>query len=77
MMKKPMTAIQKFDAIQKIGTEVEVPFNVWTKFRENRRPISIVGTEICLGEDYCSIDQAREAVEWYVNQLGGTVNWKS
>ena len=69
------TLLKKYRAIQKIGTEVDVPHAVWTKFSEQQRRCSIVGTDVSLGEDYCSIEQAREAVEWYVNQLGGKVTW--
>jgi hypothetical protein len=75
--KKPQTAIEKYNAIQAIGTLVDAPFHVWTKFSERQRTISIVGTDISLGEDYCSIDQARDAIEWYVNQLGGKVEWSN
>lgn len=72
---KPTTALEKFDAIQAIGTVVEVPYDVWRIFVDSQRPISIVGTEISLGEDYVSLDKVRDAIEWYVNQFGGTVKW--
>lgn len=74
--KKTMTAIERYDAIQKIGTEVDVPHYAWTTFMPEYRSISIVGTDICLGEDYKSIEQARAGIEFYVTQLGGTVKWK-
>ena len=72
-----MTLIKKYKAIQKIGTVIEVPHSVWTKFSEQQRCISIAGTDISLGEDYCSLDQAREAVAWFVEQLGGKVKWEA
>lgn len=68
------TLLQKYNAVQEIGN-VQVPWEVWTVFGENSKVASITGTEICLGEDYVGIDRARQAVEWYVRQLGGTVKW--
>ncbi len=75
--KQPQTAIEKYNAIQKIGTEVQVPFYVWTKFGSKQKQISLVGTDISLGEDYCRIDEARNAIKWYVTQLGGKVTWET
>jgi hypothetical protein len=71
------TLFEKYKAIQKVGTTVEVPYEVWTAFGSNCRELSISQTDICLGEDYKSLRQARAAIEWYVNQLGGKVKWES
>lgn len=58
-------------------SEVEVPWNVWRFIgSENTKRISIHGDQICLGEDYGSLDEVRNAIQWYVEQLGGTVKWK-
>lgn len=73
--KKPETLIERYRAIQAIGTEVEVPFNVYRCFKETGYNPCIMGTEICLGEDFVSLDTARQAISWYVHQLGGTVKW--
>lgn len=75
-MSKTKTAIQKYNAIQKIGSQVDVPFDVWRCFREGQNSIAIMGDQICLGEDYVSIETARAAVEFYVTQLGGEVTWR-
>lgn len=73
--KKSETLIQKYEAIQKIGTQVEVPFHVWALFGEKQKSISIVGSDISLGEDYATLEGCRAGVQWYVEQLGGTVKW--
>lgn len=75
-MKKTKTAIERHKAIQQIGTEIEIPWNVYRLFGGPSKEISLVGQEICLGEDYGSVEQCRDAIEWFVNQLGGTVSWK-
>lgn len=72
---KTRTLIEKYKAIQKIGFEVDVPFEVWCCISSNMKVISIAGDHVSLGEDYVSLQQARSAVEWYVNQLGGNVDW--
>ena len=75
--KKSATIIEKFRAIEKIGTEVEVPFHVHRIV--GGKQMSIVGNQICIGNndcDYASLTEAREALEWYVNQLGGNVQWR-
>lgn len=74
-MKKPLTAFEKYKAIQAIGTEVEVPFKIWSMFGQQQKFISILGNDISLGEDYGDLKAARTAIEFYVTQLGGTVKW--
>jgi hypothetical protein len=69
------TLIEKFKAIQKIGTEVQVPWEVSHCIQEQQRPLSISSDQVCIGEDYVSLDQARAAIAWYVTQLGGKVKW--
>lgn len=54
---------------------IDVPYNVWTKFGEKSKQVLIAGDQVSLGEDYASLEQAQEAIEWYVNQLGGKVEW--
>ncbi len=76
-MKKPLTAFEKYKAIQAIGTEVEVPYEAWTMFGQQQKTISIFGNEISLGEDYGTVEAARTAIEFYVTQLGGTVKWSA
>ena len=69
------TIIQRYEAIQKVGTEVEVPWHVY-RFLGDRR-IDIFGNLIAIGaeNDYGSLTEVRAALEWYVTQLGGTVKW--
>lgn len=76
-MSKEKTLIERYEAIQKIGTDIDIPHEVWTVLggEETDRTVSIMGTQICLGCDYVSIEKARLAVAWYVAQLGGTVKW--
>jgi hypothetical protein len=74
-MKKANTLFDRYKTIQKIGTEIEVPYYVWTAFGENQKRMSIMGTDVCLGEDYKSIESVREAIAYYVEQLGGSVEW--
>jgi hypothetical protein len=72
----PPTLIERYREIQKIGIETEVPHAVWTCFGPQQKVVSILGDQICMGEDYVSVGKAREALEWYVNQLGGSVQWR-
>jgi hypothetical protein len=71
-----MKLIDKYKQIQKIGTETFVPHAVWRLFSSKRQTISISGSDICLGEDYASLKQARFAIGFYVDQLGGKVKWE-
>lgn len=74
---KSKTLIERYKAIQKVGPDINIPHEVWTVLggEETGRIMSIIGTEVCLGCDYVSIEKARLAVAWYVRQLGGTVKW--
>jgi hypothetical protein len=68
--------IDRYIEIQKIGTEIEVPFEVKRVIGGHR--MSIMGEQVSIGSDDCdfvSVSEAREALEWYVNQLGGKVKW--
>ena len=76
MAKKPKTLIQRYEAIQKIGLEVEVPWKVWTFFADSAFTLRTDGTYIAMSGDYKSLDEAKAAAEWLVEQLGGKVTWK-
>lgn len=74
------TILEKFKEIQKIGLEVEIPFYNVSRlfFGSGNKKIHIFGDQIDLGgqdADFCSIDEARAAIEWYVEQFGGKVKW--
>lgn len=75
-MKDELTVIQKYAAIIKMNSNTTVPWYVWRCFNAQQKYVSIVGTAVCLGEDYVTITQARKAVQWYVEQLGGSVKWE-
>jgi hypothetical protein len=73
--KKPETLIEKYDAIQEIGHSIERPWLVKSAFGGMCPDISVIGSDVSLGEDYISVDRAQQAIEWYVTQLGGKVQW--
>lgn len=75
-MKKPKTLIQKYKEIQKIGTNVEVPWNIWRFMGTPHKNIDTFGDQICIGEDYGSVEEVRNTIEFYVDQLGGKVQWR-
>jgi len=66
----------KYKAIQKIGCNITIPHDVWKCFGGEIKEISVVGNQVSLGEDYVSIEEARNAAEWFVKQLGGQVKWQ-
>lgn len=56
--------------------DIEVPWKVWTAFFETKKNVHVTGHDVCLGNgDYKTISEAREAIAWYVEQLGGKVKW--
>lgn len=74
-MADELTVIQKYEAIVKMNPDTKVPFDTWRCFGERQKHVHLSGTQICLGEDYVTIEEARQAVKWYVEQLGGFVKW--
>jgi hypothetical protein len=72
--KTPQTLIEKYNAIQDMGSEVTTPYEVFCLFKD-LRTLNIMGDQISFGEDYMHPDEARKAVAWLVTQLGGTVKW--
>lgn len=61
----------------KLQEDIKVPWHVWTKFGESAKHVTIMGKQVSLTSegDFGSIDEIREAIEFYVDQLGGTVKW--
>jgi hypothetical protein len=57
---------------------IEVPWNVWTKFGEQCKVIELMGEHAFLSKDSDSgsLQELRDAVEWYVTELGGKVKWE-
>lgn len=68
-----MKLIDKFAKIQKIGTHVDVPWSIYRILGPKR--IYIIGDQIDLGVDTGDIEEVRNAVAYYVEQLGGKVEW--
>lgn len=60
----------------KLQKDIEVPFDVWRMFGKNCKVISMSGNQASLGEDFGSLQELRTAIQWYVDQLGGTVKWE-
>jgi hypothetical protein len=62
----------------KENTDIEVPWHVWTKFGSQAKHITLAGDQASLGaeSDFASLQELRDAVEWYVSQLGGKVKWE-
>lgn len=75
MTEQNNTLLEKYKSIQKIGSSIETPWFVYRAFGSPVRAISVTGTEISLGEDFVSVQEARNAVEWYVKNLGRSVKW--
>lgn len=69
-----MKLIDKLKAQQELILD-HVPYECISVFGNRTIHFRLMDTEICLGEDYVSLETARKAVEWYVEQLGGTVKW--
>ena len=62
----------------KLQENIEVPWHVWTKFGHGAKHISLAGNQVSLASegDYASLEELRQAIEWYVDQLGGKVKWE-
>jgi hypothetical protein len=68
-----MKLIDAHKVIQEISVD-QVPWAVRRMFAGSVR-LEISGAEISFGEDFVSVTEAREAVEFLVDQLGGKVKW--
>lgn len=60
----------------KLQKDIEVPYHVWRMFGENAKHIAIAGNQASLGEDFGSLQELRNALKWYIEQLGGKVKWE-
>lgn len=73
-----MKLIKAYKEIQKINNRLEpYPHEVWTKLIGRTFTPRVMDNQFCLSPDadYASIDEARTAVEYLVDQLGGKVVW--
>ena len=69
-----MRIIDQYNVINKLP-KIEVPYKVYSCFSSSKRDILIYDNTLSLGEDFKSLAEVREAVQWYVEQLGGNVKW--
>jgi hypothetical protein len=74
---KSKTAVERMKLIQEVGTVIAPPWNARRLFQGDNEIHLISGDQISLGEDFLSIPDARSGIEWYVEQLGGTVKWQT
>lgn len=56
--------------------DIEVPYHAWRFLGPQSKLILIRGDQASLGEDFGSLEELRKAVEFYVEQLGGKINWE-
>ena len=54
---------------------VEIPYNVWRMFDQVTKEVHFANEQVSLGGDYCTLEEVREAIEWYVDQFNGKVKW--
>lgn len=70
-----MKLINVHKKVAKEKAKIEpVPFKVTCAFGDGFY-LDTDGTYVCVGEDYVSVEDAREAVAWVAEQLGGKVEW--
>lgn len=60
----------------KLQKDIEVPYNVWRFFGQQSKIITVAGNQASFGEDYGTQEELRNAIEFYVDQLGGKVKWE-
>lgn len=71
-----MKLIDQYKIINKLP-DIAVPWVCTSTFGEQTKNIGVMGNQICLGEDYKTLEEARKVIEWYADQLGGSVKWKA
>lgn len=61
----------------KLQENIEVPWHVWRMFGNCAKRISLHGNQASLTNegDFGNQEELRKAIEFYVDQLGGTVKW--
>lgn len=63
----------------KLQKDIEVPWHAWRIFGEQAKKITVMGKQVSLTNngDYGTVEELRRAMEFYVEQLGGTVKWSN
>ena len=67
-----MKAYKKMKKVE----DIQMPWEVGRFFKDGSRSISFFGDQASFGEDYGTIEELRSAIQWFVEQFGGTVKWK-
>lgn len=62
--------------VMKKQPPIEMPYHVMRFFTEGNRTITFCGDQASFGEDYGSIEELREVVEWLAAQFNGKVAWE-
>jgi len=69
--------VKSIEAVQQ--KSIEIPWKVWTSFAgiNSQSKVEFFGTSTAFSEksDFKSIEEQREAIDWLVQQFGGTVKW--
>lgn len=74
-MKKKKKSIRAVDVLV-TQPDIDIPWKVYTVVSDSEIQISILGDQLFIGGgDYVKLDEARNAIEWFVDQLGGKVKW--
>jgi hypothetical protein len=71
-----MTLLEKYQKVQELGVDTDLPFAVYRVL--GVKQMSIMGQQVCIGSqdcDYVSISEAREALQLMAEQLGGVIQW--
>ncbi|MBV6514199.1 MAG: hypothetical protein FMNOHCHN_03789 [Ignavibacteriaceae bacterium] len=73
--KKPKN--KKMYEILRESTAVQVPYYAWTKMGGSKQ-LEVFGNQTALSPeaDYATVEEVRKALEWYIDQFGGTVTWR-
>ena len=71
--KKKLTALE---AVRTNTVEIELPYGVKCLFPQNFKCIEIFGDRISFGEDYVTVEEVREGLEWLAGQFDGKIKWK-
>lgn len=74
-MSKKSIEKQLIDYLKEPST-IDVPYHVWRFIGDETKQISLAGDQASLGLDYGSLQELRNAIAWYVEQLGGQVKWE-
>jgi len=70
--KKPIRAVDILDT----QPDIAIPWEVYTVISDSRIQITFAGNQLSIGGgDYVELYEARSAIEWFVDQLGGKVKW--